>query len=116
MTDNTLFVMQQAKLDNWNESSRDKQAIHRIIKEKITEAKKYPADSLCIHFLWTTNDFKSSNFWDMIGPSGKANNSDKVFINDKVLFQAMLAIHREEIDLIVLFLVLQTLQYGLKYR
>ena len=67
MNMDAVFVMQQTELDNRHESSsRNKQAIHRIMKETIKEAKKSPADPLCIHFLHTTNDFQSSNFRDML--------------------------------------------------
>ena len=91
--------MQQAKLDNRGQSSRDKRVIHGIMKDKIKEAKKYPKDALCIWFLQPTNNFQALNFCNKFRPSGKPRNSDMVFINVKVLFREMLAICRKEMGL-----------------
>ena len=103
MTNDALFVMQKAKLDNQCDSTHEKRAIHGTTTKTIKEANKHPNDPLCIQFLQTTNDFRALNFRDMFGPSGKSSNSDKVFINVKVFFQTMLAILREEISLLETF-------------
>ena len=58
---------------------------------------------MAAQFLQITNDFKVSSFWEISGPAGKPNNRDKEYLDVKVLFRAMLAIHREEINLAEFF-------------
>ena len=76
-----------------------KNSIHGIMKETIKEAKKPPKELLAIRFLQITDNFKASNFQEMFGPAGKPNNSGPECLAVKVLFRAMLVIHRGEINL-----------------